>query len=195
VLLRRMSLSRSRVFPGVCTKAHEGVFQGAPRGGAHTSPPFFNLMVIQIKDCQRFVSIVFVDSPHSSNEDHVKLDFPISLSVQAISMLCCAFAFWSRGSGLVSSHNLNSIRWTSHWFGFNFSSLASCWKCWLWVVTREEHTVLGKIRMASGREEAFRACAVSFGSNQEGSIVLLAVFLRSRPCSDSLSALIAYLLC
>jgi len=23
----------------VCTMAHEGVFQGAPRGGAHTSPP------------------------------------------------------------------------------------------------------------------------------------------------------------
>ena len=39
VLLHRMSLNRSRVFPGVCTKAHEGVFQGAPRGGAHTSPP------------------------------------------------------------------------------------------------------------------------------------------------------------
>ena len=39
MLLRRMSLSRSRVFPGVCTKAHEGVFQGAPRGGAYTSPP------------------------------------------------------------------------------------------------------------------------------------------------------------
>jgi len=48
--------------------------------------------------------------------------------------------------------------------------------------------VLGKNRMASGREEALKACAVSFGSNQEG-IVLLAVFLRSRPCSDSLSAL------
>jgi len=48
--------------------------------------------------------------------------------------------------------------------------------------------VLGKNRMASGQEEAFKACAVSFGSNQEGS-VLLAVFLRSRPCSDSLSAL------
>jgi len=31
--------------------------------------------------CQRFVCLVFVDSPHSSNEDHVKLDFPISLSV------------------------------------------------------------------------------------------------------------------
>jgi len=42
---------------------------------------FFNLMVIQIKVCQRFVCIVFVGSPHSSNEDHVKLDFPISLSV------------------------------------------------------------------------------------------------------------------
>jgi len=56
------------------------------------------------------------------------------------------------------------------------------------VVTREEHTVLGKNRMASRREEAFKACAASFGSNQEGSI-LLAVFLRSRPCSDSLSAL------
>ena len=48
--------------------------------------------------------------------------------------------------------------------------------------------MLGKNRMASEREEAFKACAVSFGSNQEGS-VLLAVFLRSRPCSDSLSAL------
>ena len=48
--------------------------------------------------------------------------------------------------------------------------------------------MLGKNRMASGREEAFKACAVSFGSNQEGS-VLLAVFLRSRPCSDNLSAL------
>jgi len=48
--------------------------------------------------------------------------------------------------------------------------------------------VLGSNRMASGREEAFKACAVNFGSNQEGS-VLLAVFLRSRPCSDSLFAL------
>ena len=48
--------------------------------------------------------------------------------------------------------------------------------------------MLGKNRMASRREEAFKACAASFGSNQEGS-VLLAVFLRSRPCSDSLSAL------
>ena len=52
------------------------------------------------------------------------------------------------------------------------------------MVTREEHTVLRKNRIASGREEAFNACAVRLGSNQEGS-VLLAVFLRSRPCSDS----------
>ena len=84
----------------------------------------------------------------------------------------------------MSSYNLNSIRWTSHWFGFKFLSLASCRKSGLRVVTREDHAVLGKNRMASGREEAFNACAVSFGSNQEGS-VLLAVFLRSRPCSDS----------
>jgi len=48
--------------------------------------------------------------------------------------------------------------------------------------------VLGRNRVASGREEALRACAVRLDSNQEGS-VLLAVFLRSRPCSDSLSAL------
>jgi len=48
--------------------------------------------------------------------------------------------------------------------------------------------VLGKNRMASGREEAFKACAVIIGRNQKGS-VLLAVFLRSRPCSDSLSVL------
>ena len=47
VLLRRMSLSRSRVCPGVCTKAHEGVFQGAPRGGAHTSPPRNVLMSLK----------------------------------------------------------------------------------------------------------------------------------------------------
>ena len=40
-----------------------------------------NFMVTQIRVCQRFVCLVFVDSPHSSNEDHVKLDFPISLSV------------------------------------------------------------------------------------------------------------------
>ena len=38
----------------------------------------FNLVVIQIKVCQSFVCIVFVDSPHSSKENHVKLDFPIS---------------------------------------------------------------------------------------------------------------------
>ena len=42
---------------------------------------FYNLIVVQIKICQRFVCIAFVDSPHSFNENHVKLDFPISLSV------------------------------------------------------------------------------------------------------------------
>jgi len=56
--------------------------------------------------------VVFVDSPRRSNEDHVKLDFLIHFCLfrLAISMLCCAFAFWSWGSGLVSSHNLNSNR-------------------------------------------------------------------------------------
>jgi len=42
---------------------------------------FFYFMEVQIKVCQRFVCVVFAHSPHSSNEDHVKLDFPISLSV------------------------------------------------------------------------------------------------------------------
>ena len=47
------------------------------------------------------------------------------------------------------------------------------------MVTREEHTELGKNRMVSGREEAVKACAVRLGSNQKES-VLLAVFCRSR---------------
>jgi len=41
----------------------------------------FNLMVIQMKVCQGLVCVVFVDSPHNSNKDHLKLEFPISLSV------------------------------------------------------------------------------------------------------------------
>ena len=55
---------------------------------------FLNLMVIQIKVCQRFVCIVFVDILHSSNEDHVKLGFPISLSVEVghkHAVLCFCF--------------------------------------------------------------------------------------------------------
>jgi len=56
------------------------------------------------------------------------------------------------------------------------------------VVTREEQTVLGKNWIASGREEVFKACAVSFGSDQEGSVLLTVIF-RFRPCFDSLSAL------
>ena len=47
----------------------------------HSVCQYFYLMVVQIKVCQRFVCVVFVDSPHNSNEDHVELDFPISLSV------------------------------------------------------------------------------------------------------------------
>ena len=40
--------------------------------------------------------MVFVDCLHYSNEDHVELDFPISLSLQVAdkhAVLCCAFAF------------------------------------------------------------------------------------------------------
>jgi len=48
--------------------------------------------------------------------------------------------------------------------------------------------VLSRNRMASGREEAFKACAVSFGSNQEG------VFCWQ--CFSDLGlALIVYLRC
>ena len=57
-------------------------------------------MVVQKKVGQRFVCIVFVDSPHSSNEDHVKLDFPIFLSVQVgnkHAVLC--FCFLELGIG------------------------------------------------------------------------------------------------
>jgi len=32
---------------------------------------FYNPMVIQIKVCQKFVCIVFVESPHNSNKGHV----------------------------------------------------------------------------------------------------------------------------
>ena len=54
------------------------------------------------------------------------------------------------------------------------------------MTIREENTIIGRNTMASGREEAFKACVLKLGS--KGS-VLLAVFLRSRPCSASLSVL------
>jgi len=38
-------------------------------------------MVIQIEVCQRFVCMVYLNSPHYSNKDHVELAFPISLSM------------------------------------------------------------------------------------------------------------------
>ena len=47
------------------------------------------------------VCMVFVNSPHYSNEDHVELDFPISLfrpSRLEISMLCCALAYYNWGA-------------------------------------------------------------------------------------------------
>ena len=59
------------------------------------------------------------------------------------------------------------------------------------MVTREKHTVLGQIRMASGREEAFKACAVSFGSNQSRG----QCFVAWQCFSDLGLALIVYLRC
>jgi len=65
VLLRRMSLSRLRVFPGMCTKAHEGVFQGAPRGGAHTSPPLHQLKELGLDSQRRAHKTVLKLHAHS----------------------------------------------------------------------------------------------------------------------------------
>ena len=71
----------------------------------------FNLrVIIQIKVCQRFICVVFVNSPHNSTRIMWSLTSPYpSLFRLAISMLCCVFAFWSWGSGLVSSQNLSLV--------------------------------------------------------------------------------------
>ena len=101
----------------------------------------FNLMVIQHEVCQRFVCMVFVNSPHNSNEDMWGLTslYPHLCRLE-ISTLCCAYPFWnwrSADAGQVSSQNVSSIKWTSHWLVFSFLSLGSCWKSELQVVTRE----------------------------------------------------------
>ena len=72
----------------------------------------FNLMVVQIKVSQRFVCIVFVDSPHNSNEDHMELDFPISLSVQVGSLhavLCFCFLELGIRSSVFTKFELNQV--------------------------------------------------------------------------------------
>jgi len=70
----------------------------------------FNLMVVYIKVCQRFVCVVFVPvAPTWITWSLTSLYDPCLFRL-AISMLCCAFAFWSWGSGLVFSQILNSIR-------------------------------------------------------------------------------------
>ena len=42
----------------------------------------YKFMAIQVEVYQRFACMVFGNSPHFSNEDHMKLDFPTSLSMQ-----------------------------------------------------------------------------------------------------------------
>jgi len=50
----------------------------------------FNLMVILIEVCQRFVCLVYVNSPHFSNEDHamyIQISYRIASRHQQIQLL------------------------------------------------------------------------------------------------------------
>jgi len=79
---------------------------------------FFYLMVIQIKVCQRFICIVFVDSPHNSNEDHVELDFPISLSVKVgnkHAVLCFCFLELGIRPSVFTKFKLNQVNLPLVW--------------------------------------------------------------------------------
>jgi len=91
----------------------------------------FNLMVVQIKVSQRFVCIVFVDSPHNSNEDHMELDFPISLSVQVGSLhavLCFCFLELGIRSSVFTKFELNQVNLPLVWIQFLvFSKLLKFW--------------------------------------------------------------------
>ena len=64
----------------------------------------FNLMVNQIEVCHMFVCIFVVNGPISSMRFTWSLTslFPCLYRLE-ISTLCCAFACWSWGSGLVPS--------------------------------------------------------------------------------------------
>ena len=78
-------------------------------------------MVIQIKVCQRFICIVFVDSPHNSNEDHVELDFPISLSVKVgnkHAVLCFCFLELGIRPSVFTKFKLNQVNLPLVWIQF-----------------------------------------------------------------------------
>jgi len=80
-------------------------------------------MVVQIKVCQRFVCVVlFVDSFHSSYEDHVKLDFPIiSLSVQVgnkYAVLCFCFSDLGIGPSVFTKFKLSQVNLPLVWIQF-----------------------------------------------------------------------------
>jgi len=114
-------------------------------------PWMLNLMVIQIEVCQRFVCMVFVDSPHYSNEDHVERDFPISLSMwvgakNAVLSFC--FLKLRIRPSVFTEFKLNQVKLPQYWI--QFLSSASCWKSESRIVTGEEHTVLGKHKRVSG---------------------------------------------
>jgi formate/nitrite transporter FocA (FNT family) len=73
---------------------------------------FFNLVVIQIKVCQWFVCIVLLYSTHSSNKDHVRLDFPISLFVKVgnkHAVLCFCFLELGIRPSVFTEFKLNQV--------------------------------------------------------------------------------------
>jgi len=73
-------------------------------------------MVIQTKVSQRFVCIIFVDSPHSSNEDHVMLDFPIFLSVgNEHAVLCFCFLELGIRPSVFPKFELNQVNLPLVW--------------------------------------------------------------------------------
>jgi len=91
----------------------------------------FKLMVIQIKICHRFVCIIFVDSPHSSNGDYVKLNFPRSLSVKVghkHAVLCFSFLKLGIRPGVFTDYKLNQVNLPLVWIQFFvFSKLLRVW--------------------------------------------------------------------
>ena len=92
---------------------------------------FLNPMVIQIKVCQRFLCIVFVDGPHSSNKDHVQLDFTISLSVKVgnkHAVLCFRFLELGIRPSILTEFKLNQVNLPLVWIQFLvFSELLKVW--------------------------------------------------------------------
>jgi len=74
-------------------------------------------MVVQIEACHRFVCIVFVSSPHSSNEEHVKLDILISIGHKHV-VLCFCFAELGIGPSAFTKFTLIQVSFPLVWVLF-----------------------------------------------------------------------------